>query len=243
MSVDGFWWFYKVDPDKFEAVQSEFKQAADGVPDLPKIPGLSTVPALSTQPQVISETHEYDPLWVDCLPPANELYEQIYHKPFESIAYRINYHQLRQYQTFAEDSFSLDEDIVYRTTLGIPEEERSLTLDPEDLVGMVMQNRVMPTAILLLGIGSERFSQLPGYMGNMLIEPQATEQALKWVSLVLDVDWDVYAERAKPLLAFSGSDNQAERDVAQVLHAIPNALERVTDEGAGLLALTSWGCP
>jgi hypothetical protein len=121
--------------------------------------------------------------------------------------------------------------------------EGDFPITSENFIEMVMQSRVAPPAMLLMGIGSERFSQLPGYLGNMLIHPNKVEQTIHSVSRILDVDWESYFERAKLILDYVGFDELAAKDVSDVLQAIPKALEQVKNEGVGLLTLTSWGCP
>lgn len=116
-------------------------------------------------------------------------------------------------------------------------------LSPHSSVGMVMQSRTLPTAILLIGIGSDKFSQLPGCLGNMLIYPDEIEQTLASVSQILAVDWEPYFNRAKLILDYASFDNRAARDVLEILQALPRALEKVKSQGAGLLAVTSLGCP
>ncbi|WP_445637811.1 hypothetical protein NSTC745_03006 [Nostoc sp. DSM 114161] len=129
------------------------------------------------------------------------------------------------------------ESIAYQ----IVKDEFPLSLD--SCVGMVMQSRTLPTAILLIGIGSDRFSQLPGCLGNMLIHPDEIEQTLASVSQILTVDWESYFKRAKLILDYAGFDDDAARDVLEVLQALPRALQEVKSQGAGLLAITSLGCP
>jgi hypothetical protein len=116
-------------------------------------------------------------------------------------------------------------------------------LSPESIVEMVMQSRVAPPAILLMGIGSERFRQLPGHLGNMLVHASEVEQTLASVSRILDVEWEPYFERSKLVLDYAGFDDHAAKDVSQALHAIPKALKEAQKAGASLLAVTSWGCP
>jgi hypothetical protein len=121
--------------------------------------------------------------------------------------------------------------------------QEEFPLSPENIVEMVMQSRVAPPAILLMGIGGERFAKLPGSLGNMLIHSSEVEQTLESVSNLLNVEWEAYFEKAKLVLDYGGFDDQAARDVADALHAIPRALKKVKSEGASLLAVTSWGCP
>lgn len=121
--------------------------------------------------------------------------------------------------------------------------KENFPVSSENLVGSVMQSRVVPAAILLMGIGSERFSQLPGALGNMLVHPSKVELTIESVAHILDVDWESYFQRAKLVLDYAGFDDHATKDVSDALGAIPKALEKVKDEGAGLLAVTSWGCP
>jgi hypothetical protein len=123
----------------------------------------------------------------------------------------------------------------------IVKEEFPLAL--ENVVEVVTQSRVLPPAILLVGIGRKRFSQLPGYLGNMLLHPSEIVKKLASVSRILDVEWEGYFERAKLILDYAGFEDDAARDVSEVLQVIPKALEKVKAEGAGLLAVTSWGCP
>ncbi|RUR72679.1 hypothetical protein ACF3DV_06395 [Chlorogloeopsis fritschii PCC 9212] len=68
-------------------------------------------------------------------------------------------------------------------------------------------------------------------------------KTLASVSHILDVDWEGYFERAKLILDYAGFEDDAAKDVSAVLQVIPKALEKVKAEGAGLLAVTSWGCP
>ena len=56
--------------------------------------------------------------------------------------------------------------------------QEEFPLSPESIVEMVMQSRVAPPAIVLMGIGSERFAQLPGHLGNMLIHASEVETTL-----------------------------------------------------------------
>jgi hypothetical protein len=135
----------------------------------------------------------------------------MYHKPFETIAYRI-----------LKDEF---------------------LLSPHSAVEMVAQSRILPTAILLMGIGRDRFLQLPGNLGNMLIHPHEVEQTLASVSNIITVDWEPYFEMSKLLLDYGGLSAEAAKDVLKILQVIPNALEEVKTQGLGLLAVTSFGCP
>ena len=121
--------------------------------------------------------------------------------------------------------------------------QEEFPVSPKSIVERVMQSRVAPPAILLMGIGSERFAQLPGCLGNMLIHSSEVEHALVSVSNLLNVEWEAYFERAKLVLDYAGFDEHAAKDVADALHAIPRALRKVKSEGASLLAVTSWGCP
>lgn len=121
--------------------------------------------------------------------------------------------------------------------------EEEAPLPPENCIKMVMQSRVLPPAILLMGIGSERFSQLPGHLGNMLLHPDEIEEAIVTVAQALEVDWDGYFQRAKLILDYAGSDDHAAKDVSDALYTIPKALAEVKAEGAGILAVMSWGCP
>jgi hypothetical protein len=116
-------------------------------------------------------------------------------------------------------------------------------LSTESIVEMVVQSRVAPPAILLMGIGSERFRQLPGHLGNMLVHSSEVEQTLASVSRILDVEWEPYFERSKLVLDYGGCDDRAAKDVSDALHAIPKALKESQKDGASLLAVTSWGWP
>jgi hypothetical protein len=118
----------------------------------------------------------------------------------------------------------------------------------ERLVGLALQSRVLPTVVLMTGIGRERFAQLPGYLGNLLLHSQDVAIALESVSRALDVDWESYSAKAKCTLASGGPpgsdvDLDDNRDVTETLHALPIALQQVKNERAGLLVLSSWGTP
>lgn len=119
----------------------------------------------------------------------------------------------------------------------------SLPLSIDNYVEGIIQPRVLPPAILLAGIGHQRFSKLPGHFGNMLIHPSDVEETLKLISQILNVDWESYFDMAKIILEYAGFNDCAKKDVENVLQVIPKALEMVKAEEYGLLALTSWGCP
>ncbi|BAU13503.1 hypothetical protein LEP3755_40430 [Leptolyngbya sp. NIES-3755] len=205
MGIDIFWWFYKVEPANFEAVQSEFQQAAQGVSRLPE------VSILAPRPKAPPVTQDYIDSVVEGSLTGGDLTLHFCHEPFSSIAYQIL--------------------------------ETETPLLPGNCIEMVILSRVAPPVILLMGIGYERFSQLPGYLGNMLIHPNEVEQTIELVSQVLDVDWESYFEKAKLGLDYAGFDDHATEDVSQVLQALPTALEQAKSEGTGLLAVTSWGIP
>ena len=188
MGVNITWWFYKVEETDFALVKSEFDQAAEGIPSLPKVPPLA--------PQGIFA--------------GSDLSSSLYHEPFSLLAHRI------------------------------VEEEFPLSLESILIDEIVMRSRVAPPAILLIGIGSERFSQLPGYLGNMLIHSSEVEQTIESVSRILDVEWKTYFEKTKLVLDYVGDDDRAAKDVADPLHALPRALKTIKNEGASLLALTTW---
>jgi hypothetical protein len=77
----------------------------------------------------------------------------------------------------------------------------------------------------------------------MLLHPSEIVKTLASVSRILDIEWEGYFERAKLILDYAGFEDDAARDVSKVLQVIPKALEKVKAEGAGVLAVTSWGCP
>ncbi|BAY21432.1 hypothetical protein NIES2100_11860 [Calothrix sp. NIES-2100] len=146
-----------------------------------------------------------------------ELGKRLFHRPFHELAFKI--------------------------LIEKPEWESS-----ERLVEFALQSRVLPTVVLMTGIGHERFAQLPGYLGNMLLHPQEVASALELVSHTLDVDWQSYSTKAKCTLDYGGPpgsefDFEADADVAKILHALPNALQKVKNDEAGLLVLSSWGFP
>ena len=238
MSIDGFWYFYKVEAAKFDAVQSEFERASVGCPTLPEVPEFPLRLPLSFGLKTYAKSFLAGVLSGD------DLGKQTYHQPFEAIAFRIIYYQSSQYRSLMPNSSMFDEDDYFRKAYQIPEEESVFTFNDEDLVGAVAQNRMMPPIILLMGIGRERFSQLPGYFGNLLIHPTAIDPTLERVFHLLAVDWNEYRERAICALAYSSSDGEQEAaDVREILEALPNALEEARSAGTGLLAVTSWGCP
>lgn len=146
-----------------------------------------------------------------------ELGERLFHRPFHELAFKI--------------------------LIEKPDWESD-----ERLVELALQSRVLPTVVLMTGIDRKRFAQLPGYLGNMLLHPQEVASALELVSHTLDVDWQSYSTKAKCTLDYGGPpgsdfDRDADADVAQILHALPNALQQVKNDGAGLLVLSSWGFP
>jgi hypothetical protein len=121
--------------------------------------------------------------------------------------------------------------------------KEGVPLSIENYVESIMQSRVLPPAILLAGVGSQKFSQLPGYFGNMLIHPNDVEETLQSILQILNIDWGSYVERTKVVLGYTTFDDCEATQVADILEVIPKALEIVQSERCGLLALTSWGCP
>ena len=114
-------------------------------------------------------------------------------------------------------------------------------LSADDCIENVMISRTLPTALLLVGIGSNRFSKLPGYLGNMLISPDEVKQVILSVSQTLSVDFEAYFERARLVLDYGTSSGEREKqDVLEVLHALPKALKIIESEDVGLLAVTSF---
>lgn len=116
----------------------------------------------------------------------------------------------------------------------------------ERLVELSVQLRVLPTVVLMTGIGRERFAQLPGYLGNLLLHSQDVASTLESVSRTLEVDLESYSAKAKCTLDHGGPlgsdfDLEANYDVIEILRALPNALLRVKKDEAGLLVLSSWG--
>jgi len=65
------------------------------------------------------------------------------------------------------------ESIAYRIL-----QEEFFTMSSERFAEVASLSRVAPPAILLMGIGKERFSRLPGYLGNMLIHSSEVEQTI-----------------------------------------------------------------
>ena len=142
------------------------------------------------------------------------IYEVSYHEPFHNFA-----HQLIK-------------------------KENDLLSVRDDLVGLVGQSRILPPVILYVGIGKERFSQLPGFFGNMLLHASEIEGAIASVATMLDIDWETYFARTIVALPYSSSDGVMEaHDASEVLRALPDALRTAKDIGTGLLGLTSWGAP
>jgi hypothetical protein len=210
MSIDVFWWFFKVEETNFSIVQLAFDQAMEGVPNLPELPALAPRPKAPSVPI----TQDYVNSLLEDRSGWEDLSSSLYHDPFSLLAHRIL------------------------------QEEFPLSL--EDWIAVISQPRVAPSLILLMGIGSEKFSQLPGYLGNMLIHSSKVEQTIGSVSRILDVEWKSYFESAKLMLdysGYSGTDARVVEKVSDALYALPRALEEVKNEGAGLLAVTSWGCP
>lgn len=124
------------------------------------------------------------------------------------------------------------------------EEEESLLSYPNDLIELVGQFRSLPPVSLCLGVGKDRFSQIPGFFGNMLIHPSNIEEALISVSNLVEITWEIYLKRSVVTFDYSTGDGLKEaKDASEILHALPNALQSAKDSDVGLLALTSWGAP
>lgn len=182
-----------------------------------EIASLPEVQPFSLRPVAPPVTERYAEAVVAGVLAGAELGKQLFHHPFQELAFKI----LIEKPDWRHD---------------------------ERLVELALQSRVLPTVVLMTGIGRERFAQLPGYLGNMLLHPQDIASALESVSRTLDVDWESYSAKAKCTLDYGGPpgsdfDLDANRDVAEILHALPNALQRVKNDRAGLLVLSSWGAP
>jgi hypothetical protein len=105
------------------------------------------------------------------------------------------------------------------------------------------QSRVLPTAVLFNSIGRERFFQLPGYLGNMLIHSTDIDVLTFQVSQILDLDRELYFHKAKEELDYGGSyyEEEARRDVFDILDVLPSALSQAKSSRVGLLALSRQG--
>ena len=142
------------------------------------------------------------------------MYEVSWHEPFHNFAYQL------------------------------VEESTNLLSVRDDFIGLVWQPHVLPPVILYVGLGKERFSGLPGFLGNMLLQALEIERAITSVSTILDIDWEAYFERAVAAIPCRGNDIAGDvRDASKILKALPDALGRAKDNGTGLLGLTCWGSP
>jgi hypothetical protein len=105
------------------------------------------------------------------------------------------------------------------------------------------QSRVLPTAVLFNSIGWKNFSKLPGCLGNMLIHSKDIDRAIFNVSQALNIDREIYFQRAKGELDYSNGihgDQEEREDVFNILDVLPKALNNVRSEAFGLLALVTW---
>jgi hypothetical protein len=103
-------------------------------------------------------------------------------------------------------------------------------------------SRVLPTVVLFYGIGQNRFFQLPGCFGNMIIHSSDIDRAISKISKILDVDREIYFQKASPHLDYSDSsdEHQEEReDVFEALDKLPNALANAKSSGVGLISLVT----
>ena len=140
--------------------------------------------------------------------------DSAYHEPFEALAYRL-----------------------------ICEEESSLP-GMDKIIDWILQSRVLPPVVLYIGIGKERFSQLPGFFGNTLLHSSEIEEVISPISATLDIGWKEYFDRAVCTLDYGTPDGtQESRDVSKILHVLPETMRVAKDNGTGLLPLTSWGVP
>ena len=149
----------------------------------------------------------------ECLFDGKYIYEVAYHEPFEDFAYQLF------------------------------DKENSLLSPREDLIGLVGQSRVLPPIILYVSLGKKRFSELPGFFGNMLLHSSEIERTATSVSATLNIDQDTYHEMAIMALEITSDGVNDTNDALKILRALPDALKKAKDNGTGLLALTSWGSP
>ncbi|MEO1591449.1 MAG: hypothetical protein AAFU71_09180 [Cyanobacteria bacterium J06632_22] len=105
-----------------------------------------------------------------------------------------------------------------------------------EILELVVAHRVAPTQMLIGGLGWQKATQLPGYLGNMLILPEEVDTALSQISDLLDsVDYDAYFARAKTI-GGRGMDNDSV--ATEVFDILPSTLRWLSGEGCGLLALS-----
>lgn len=203
MGVDGSWFFYKIEKDKFPYVEERFLDAVEGISDIPEIPDLNPLPKSS------SEINSYTSSWLEGVFVGQELSSKLYHEPLGRLAFQLR-----------------EENVLSR----------------KERIAVAAQPRVLPVAVLLAGIGRERFAQLPGHLGNMLLRKSEVREAIITANETLTVDWEDYFEKAKRLLDYAGDEHRAIKNVLDILHVIPKALETAEAQEVSLLALTTWGC-
>ncbi|GAA6619271.1 hypothetical protein [Scytonema sp. NUACC26] len=99
----------------------------------------------------------------------------------------------------------------------------------------VITNRVGAAEILWGGLGWERASRLPGYLGNMLVLPEDVANALATVEKIFaEVAFEQFLEGARVI----GVRGNANEDIVENIQSLVlSALGIVLKKGNGLLAL------
>jgi hypothetical protein len=106
-----------------------------------------------------------------------------------------------------------------------------------------VESKVFPTAVLLHSIGRDRFSQLPGYLGNMLIHSSDIDRWIFKVSRILDLDREIYFQEARRKLGYGTGICEGDpegKEIFDLLDLLPTALAQVKSSRVGFLALVTW---
>jgi hypothetical protein len=104
------------------------------------------------------------------------------------------------------------------------------------------QLRVLPTVVLFYGIGQERFLQIPGHLGNMLIHSSDIEQVTLKIRKILTLDREAYFQKARKKLWYSTGWNGGEEereDVFNTLDILPNVLAQAQYRRVGIISLVT----
>ena len=105
----------------------------------------------------------------------------------------------------------------------------------ESIIEFVVTHRIGITQILYGGLGLHRASKLPGYFGNMLVEPEETAKTLGTVeALCAEISVEEFIERASSIGA---SERDYSGGLGNLLSLLPSALRTALLKGYGLLTL------
>lgn len=112
---------------------------------------------------------------------------------------------------------------------------RGQALTQTSLSDHVVTQRFSASQILYGGLGLQRASRLPGYFGNMFIEPEAVEKTLGDVkALYGEISVEKFIERVNAIGRGGIDSNDS---MITLFSLLPSTLKIAVDKGYGLLAL------